>query len=142
MQITELPGLVLSAILVDKIGRKMSMVVMYSCGFICLLPLMFQQQQVVVISLLFGARLFIIGNYTVAGIYCPEVSCPIFSLAGLQLTFPQNNIAFVFSVISDIGEDNGSWCCECCGENCRDDMSSCSCGACFWLPSNGSNNFI
>ncbi|KAL1531249.1 organic cation/carnitine transporter 7-like [Salvia divinorum] len=71
--LAELPGLVLSAILVDKIGRKMSMLVMYLCGFICLLPLIFRQQQVVAISILFGARMFIIGNYTVAGIYCPEL---------------------------------------------------------------------
>ncbi|XP_057768044.1 organic cation/carnitine transporter 7-like [Salvia miltiorrhiza] len=69
----ELPGLILSAILVDKIGRRMSMVLMYVFGFVCLLPLMFQQQEAVAISLLFGARMFIIGNYTVAGIYCPEL---------------------------------------------------------------------
>lgn len=69
----ELPGLILSALLVDKIGRRMSMALMYSFGFICLLPLMFQQHEVVAISLLFGARMFIIGNYTVAGIYCPEL---------------------------------------------------------------------
>lgn len=79
----ELPGLVLSAILVDNIGRRMSMVVMYSCGFLCLLPLMFQQKEAVAISLLFGARMFVTGNFTVAGIYCPEVSSlspPIHSL--------------------------------------------------------------
>lgn len=71
---TELPGLILSAILVDKVGRRISMVLMYSFGFIFLLPLMFQQHELLTTSLLFGARMCFIGNFKVAGIYCPEVN--------------------------------------------------------------------
>ncbi|KAI3443486.1 hypothetical protein Pfo_000151 [Paulownia fortunei] len=71
--LAELPGLILSAVLVDKIGRRISMVLMYSFGFIFLLPLMFHQSELITTSLLFGARMCIIGNYTVAGIYCPEL---------------------------------------------------------------------
>lgn len=73
---TEVPGLVLSAVLVDKVGRRVSMVIMYLSGFVFLLPLIFHQHEIVTTSLLFGARMFIIGNYTVAGIYCPEVNHP------------------------------------------------------------------
>ncbi|XP_011093921.1 organic cation/carnitine transporter 7 isoform X2 [Sesamum indicum] len=69
----ELPGLILSAILVDKVGRKISMVLMYSFGFISLLPLMFHQNELLTTSLLFGARMCFIGNFKIAGIYCPEI---------------------------------------------------------------------
>ncbi|CAA0809024.1 Organic cation/carnitine transporter 7 [Striga hermonthica] len=69
----EFPGLILSGLLVDKIGRRFSMVVMYLIGFIFLLPLLFHQNELITTSLLFGARMCFIGNYTVAGIYCPEL---------------------------------------------------------------------
>ncbi|KAK6147540.1 hypothetical protein DH2020_018452 [Rehmannia glutinosa] len=71
--LAELPGLILAAVLVDKIGRRISMVLMYSCGFVFLLPLMFHLNEVATTCLLFGARMCIIGNYTIAGIYCPEL---------------------------------------------------------------------
>ncbi|KAK4414924.1 Organic cation/carnitine transporter 7 [Sesamum alatum] len=69
----ELPGLILSAVLVDKVGRRISLVLMYAFGFIFLLPLMFHQNELLTTSLLFGARMCLIGTYTVAGIYCPEI---------------------------------------------------------------------
>ncbi|KAL0374649.1 UNVERIFIED_CONTAM: Organic cation/carnitine transporter 7 [Sesamum radiatum] len=94
---TELPGLILSAILVDKVGRRISLVLMYAFGFIFLLPLMFHQNEVLTTSLLFGARMCLIGTYTVAGIYCPE--------------------------LSNIHQDKRSRCCQRCGKNCRHDMS-------------------
>ncbi|GFQ04835.1 organic cation/carnitine transporter 7 [Phtheirospermum japonicum] len=71
--LAELPGLVLSAVLVDKIGRRISMVLLYSFGFVFLLPLMVHQHELITTSMLFGARMCIIGTYTVAGIYCPEL---------------------------------------------------------------------
>ncbi|KAG8376294.1 hypothetical protein BUALT_Bualt09G0048300 [Buddleja alternifolia] len=69
----ELPGLILSAVLVDKIGRRNSMVLMYSFGFVFLLPMMFHHDELLTTSLLFGARMCMIGTYTVAGVYCPEI---------------------------------------------------------------------
>ncbi|KAL0346834.1 UNVERIFIED_CONTAM: Organic cation/carnitine transporter 7 [Sesamum calycinum] len=69
----ELPGLILSAILVDKVGRRISLVLMYAFGFIFLLPLMFHQNELLTTSVLFGGRMCLIGTYTVAGIYCPEI---------------------------------------------------------------------
>ncbi|CAA2969717.1 organic cation carnitine transporter 7-like [Olea europaea subsp. europaea] len=71
--LAELPGLILSAFLVDKVGRKISMLITYWCGFIFLLPLMFHHYKIWTTALLFGARMFIIGNFTVAGVYCPEI---------------------------------------------------------------------
>ncbi|CAI9098980.1 OLC1v1035722C4 [Oldenlandia corymbosa var. corymbosa] len=69
----ELPGLVLSAAIVDYIGRKRSLVLMYGLCFLFLLPLLTHQNEFVTTALLFGARMFIIGTFCVAGIYCPEV---------------------------------------------------------------------
>ncbi|CAK9138377.1 unnamed protein product [Ilex paraguariensis] len=68
----ELPGLVLSAILVDRIGRKLSMALMFVLGCIFLLPLVIHQHEILTTLLLFGARMCIIGTFTIAGIYCPE----------------------------------------------------------------------
>ncbi|KAL3642854.1 hypothetical protein CASFOL_013669 [Castilleja foliolosa] len=71
--LAELPGLVLSGVLVDKIGRRISMVLLYSFAFVFLLPLMFHQDELITTSMLSGARMCIIGTFTIAGIYCPEL---------------------------------------------------------------------
>ncbi|KAL3533175.1 hypothetical protein ACH5RR_006696 [Cinchona calisaya] len=69
----ELPGLVLSAIIVDYIGRKRSMALLYFFSFIFLLPLLKHQNEFLTTGLLFGARMCVIGTFTIAGIYCPEI---------------------------------------------------------------------
>ncbi|KAL2481899.1 Organic cation/carnitine transporter 7 [Abeliophyllum distichum] len=69
----ELPGLLLSAVTVDIVGRKISMALMYLFGFMFLLPLMFSLYKIWTTALLFGARMFFIGTFTVAGVYCPEI---------------------------------------------------------------------
>ncbi|XP_020100184.1 organic cation/carnitine transporter 7-like isoform X2 [Ananas comosus] len=69
----EVPGLVLSAVVVDKIGRKRSMsyVLFTSCFF--LLPLVIQQREVLTTLLLFGARSCISASFTILHIYAPEI---------------------------------------------------------------------
>ncbi|XP_073308365.1 organic cation/carnitine transporter 7-like [Primulina huaijiensis] len=69
----ELPGLILAAVIVDKIGRRISMVLTYTFCFIFLLPLAFCQNELLTTCMLFGARMCVIGAFTVAGIYCPEI---------------------------------------------------------------------
>lgn len=69
----EIPGLVLSATIVDRFGRKLSMAAMFFLCCIFLLPLMFPQHEVVTTLLLSGARLCITGTFTVVYIYAPEV---------------------------------------------------------------------
>lgn len=71
--LAELPGLVLSAFIVDRVGRKLSMLVMFILGFILLLPLVAHQQEWLTTVLLFGARMFISATFIVACIYAPEV---------------------------------------------------------------------
>lgn len=71
--LAEFPGLVLSAIIVDKLGRKFSMAIMLLLGFVLLLPLVSQKGEILTTASLFGARMFISATFTVACIYAPEV---------------------------------------------------------------------
>ncbi|XP_061361370.1 organic cation/carnitine transporter 7 isoform X2 [Gastrolobium bilobum] len=69
----ELPGLLLSAALVDKIGRKLSMSTMFFMCCIFLLPLIFYLPEGLTTSLLFGARICITTTFTIVYIYAPEI---------------------------------------------------------------------
>ncbi|CAN1167951.1 Organic cation/carnitine transporter 7 [Linum perenne] len=71
--LAELPGLILSAFIVDRVGRKLSMAFMFFLGFIFLLPLLLPQSPVFTTAVLFGARMCISGTFTVACIFAPEL---------------------------------------------------------------------
>ncbi|KAK2646137.1 hypothetical protein Ddye_021332 [Dipteronia dyeriana] len=71
--LAELPGLLLSAIIVDKIGRKLSMVVMFILACAFLLPLVSHQSGTLTTTLLFGARMCVTGTITIGSIYAPEI---------------------------------------------------------------------
>uniref|UniRef100_A0A0A9DHF9 Major facilitator superfamily (MFS) profile domain-containing protein n=1 Tax=Arundo donax TaxID=35708 RepID=A0A0A9DHF9_ARUDO len=71
--LAEIPGLILSAVLVDWFGRKASM---WSMMFACcafLGPLVFHQNELLTTILLFGARACAMGSFTVLCLYAPEV---------------------------------------------------------------------
>lgn len=70
----ELPGLILSALTVDRFGRKLSMAVMFFICCIFLLPLVVHQSRTLTTVLLFGARICIAETFTVVYIYAPEVN--------------------------------------------------------------------
>ncbi|XP_043806599.1 organic cation/carnitine transporter 7 isoform X2 [Manihot esculenta] len=69
----ELPGLILSALTVDRFGRKLSMAVMFFICCIFLLPLVVHQSRTLTTVLLFGARICIAETFTVVYIYAPEI---------------------------------------------------------------------
>ncbi|KAK3206630.1 hypothetical protein Dsin_020676 [Dipteronia sinensis] len=69
----EFPGLLISAAIVDKLGRKLSMSSMFFCCCVFLLPLLFHQPQGLTTTLLFGARICITGTFTIVYIYAPEI---------------------------------------------------------------------
>lgn len=69
----ELPGLVLLAVMIDRLGRKRSMVIMLSAAFVFLIPLAFPQMEGVTTTLLFCARLCITASSTGLCIYAPEI---------------------------------------------------------------------
>lgn len=71
--LAEVPGLILSAVLVDWFGRKASMwfMLFHCCAFIG--PLVLQQNELLTTVLLFGARAVAMGSFTVLCLYAPEV---------------------------------------------------------------------
>ncbi|KAK4856990.1 hypothetical protein QYF36_023436 [Acer negundo] len=69
----EFPGLLISAAIVDKLGRKLSMSSLFFCCCVFLLPLLFHQPQGLTTILLFGARICITGTFTIVYIYAPEI---------------------------------------------------------------------
>lgn len=71
--LAELPGLFLSAVIVDRIGRKLSVAAMLFITFAFLLPLIFHHKELTTTALLFGARICITGSITTLSIYAPEI---------------------------------------------------------------------
>ncbi|GAB2287618.1 Organic cation/carnitine transporter 7 [Dionaea muscipula] len=69
----ELPGLLVAAAMIDKVGRKSSMSSMFFLCFVFLFPLIFHQHEGVTTALLFSARACIMATETIVYIYCPEV---------------------------------------------------------------------
>lgn len=69
----EFPGLLLSAAMVDKVGRKVSMASLLFLCCLFLLPLAFYQSGGLVTPLLFGARICITAVATIVYIYAPEI---------------------------------------------------------------------
>ncbi|PKI35682.1 hypothetical protein CRG98_043928 [Punica granatum] len=59
--------------MVDKLGRKLSMSMMFFLCCIFLLPLVVDQQAGLTTALLFGARICITATFTIIYIYAPEV---------------------------------------------------------------------
>ncbi|KAD1397639.1 hypothetical protein E3N88_05790 [Mikania micrantha] len=71
--LAELPGLGLAAFILDRVGRKISMEIMFVAGFVLLLPLIVHQNEVMTTGFLFGARMFVSASFIVVCIYAPEV---------------------------------------------------------------------
>ncbi|KAK9688754.1 hypothetical protein RND81_09G008800 [Saponaria officinalis] len=69
----EFPGLVLSALIVDRLGRKASMAGLFFLCCMFILPLVVHQSNGVTTTLLFGARACISGCFTIVFIYAPEI---------------------------------------------------------------------
>ncbi|MBA0679691.1 hypothetical protein Goari_011446 [Gossypium aridum] len=63
----------IAALLVDRVGRKQTMSIMFGLAFIFLLPLLTRQSAVLTTCLLFGARMNAMATFTVASIYAPEL---------------------------------------------------------------------
>ncbi|KAL5214688.1 hypothetical protein ABZP36_003840 [Zizania latifolia] len=69
----EIPGSFLSAMIVDRIGRKLSMASMLFTSCVFLFPLIFSQADILTRVSLFGARLCISASFTIVYIYAPEI---------------------------------------------------------------------
>nr|XP_043624604.1 organic cation/carnitine transporter 7-like isoform X2 [Erigeron canadensis] len=71
--LAELPGLGLAALILDRVGRKISMEIMIVSGFVLLFPLVVHQNAIMTTFFLFGARMFISASFIIVCIYTPEV---------------------------------------------------------------------
>ncbi|WVZ59098.1 hypothetical protein U9M48_009296 [Paspalum notatum var. saurae] len=69
----EIPGSLLSAMIVDRIGRKLSMASMLFTSCVFLFPLVFSRTDLLTRISLFGARLCISASFTIVYIYAPEI---------------------------------------------------------------------
>ncbi|KAJ8766670.1 hypothetical protein K2173_001190 [Erythroxylum novogranatense] len=69
----EFPGLVIAAIIIDRFGRKLSMVGMFLVAGIIILPLVVHRSSTVTTVLLFIARICITGTFAIVFIYAPEI---------------------------------------------------------------------
>ncbi|KAL3825512.1 hypothetical protein ACJIZ3_021541 [Penstemon smallii] len=105
--LAELPGLVLSAFIVDRVGRKLSMVLMFVLGFVLLLPLMVHQNEILTTTLLFGARTFISATFVVACIYAPEVYPTSARTTGVGIATSIGRIGGMICPLVAVGLVNG-----------------------------------
>uniref|UniRef100_A0A0E0KUZ6 Major facilitator superfamily (MFS) profile domain-containing protein n=1 Tax=Oryza punctata TaxID=4537 RepID=A0A0E0KUZ6_ORYPU len=69
----EIPGSFLSAMIVDRIGRRLSMASMLFTSCVFLFPLIFSRTDILTRVSLFGARLCISASFTIVYIYAPEI---------------------------------------------------------------------
>ncbi|CAO2836253.1 unnamed protein product [Amaranthus hypochondriacus] len=71
--VAELPGLILVGAVIDRVGRKKTMAVMLGVCALFVLPLVFHQSETLTTILLFGSRACIMGAFTTAFIFAPEI---------------------------------------------------------------------
>lgn len=82
----EFPGLLLAALLIDRIGRRVTLggMILLCCAFLA--PLAIQLREGLSVILLFCARTCLMGGFAVLHVYSPEViakhqNCCIFILS-------------------------------------------------------------
>ncbi|CAI9766622.1 unnamed protein product [Fraxinus pennsylvanica] len=71
--LAEVPGLIVAAVLVDRLGRKLTMEILTILTFILILPLLTHQNELVTTASLFGARMFIFAATSTLTVYTKEV---------------------------------------------------------------------
>ncbi|XP_021769773.1 organic cation/carnitine transporter 7-like [Chenopodium quinoa] len=81
----EIPGVVLAAVIVDRLGRKGSMAALLLLTFVFMLPLMHHQSDGLTTALLFGARACIMGSFTLMFLYAPEIYPTVVRSTGVGL---------------------------------------------------------
>uniref|UniRef100_A0A0E0ALN1 Major facilitator superfamily (MFS) profile domain-containing protein n=1 Tax=Oryza glumipatula TaxID=40148 RepID=A0A0E0ALN1_9ORYZ len=107
--VTSLAGLVLAALLVDRIGRKVSLGIMLllSCAFLA--PLAVHLGQGSVTTLLFCARTCIMGGFAVLYVYTPEIYPASSRNTGVGITSSFGRIGSIVSPVVTVSLS----------ENCR-----------------------
>ncbi|KAK8918431.1 Organic cation/carnitine transporter 7 [Platanthera zijinensis] len=104
---TEVPGLILSAVIVDRIGRKLSVAAMLFVTFAFLIPLVFHQKEVLTTTVLFCARICITGSITTLSIYAPEIYPTSVRSTGFGAANSMGKIGGVVSPLVAVGLVDG-----------------------------------
>ncbi|XP_071716398.1 organic cation/carnitine transporter 7-like [Rutidosis leptorrhynchoides] len=105
--LAELPGLGLAALILDKVGRKISMEIMFAAGFVLLLPLVVHQGAILTTGFLFGARMFISASFIVACIYAPEVYPTNLRTTGVGIATAIGRIGGMVCPLIAVGMNSG-----------------------------------
>ncbi|KAG8376300.1 hypothetical protein BUALT_Bualt09G0048900 [Buddleja alternifolia] len=71
--IAELQGLILAVVLIDRLGRKLSVETLTMLSVVLILPLLSHQNGTVTVSLLIGVRMFLSAAFSTLGVYAKEV---------------------------------------------------------------------
>ncbi|CAL5083594.1 unnamed protein product [Urochloa decumbens] len=101
--LAEFPGLLLAALLVDRIGRKKSMGgMLLMCGAF-LAPLSVQLGEGLVTTLLFCARTCIMGSFAVLYVYTPELYSASTRNTGVGITSSLGRIGSIASPLVTLG---------------------------------------
>ncbi|KAK8968615.1 Organic cation/carnitine transporter 7 [Platanthera guangdongensis] len=103
----ELPGLLLLAVMVDRIGRKLTMITMLSSAFVFLIPLAFPQTPMLTTTLLFCARLCITAGSTGLCIYAPEMYPTSLRSSGYGTANAMGRIGGIISPLVAVALVNG-----------------------------------
>ncbi|TVU38325.1 hypothetical protein EJB05_11688 [Eragrostis curvula] len=101
--LAEFPGLLLAALLVDKIGRKMSMGGMLLLCCVFLAPLSVPLGEGLVTTLLFGARTCIMGSFSALYVYTPELYPSSSRNTGVAITSSLGRIGSIVSPVVIVG---------------------------------------
>ncbi|XP_059283393.1 organic cation/carnitine transporter 7-like isoform X2 [Lycium ferocissimum] len=97
--LAEIPGILLPAILVEKVGRKFTMAFMYALYFLFLLPLLEPQLPALTTALLFGARTFILGSFSVVALYSREIYPTFIRSTGTGVAYSMGRIGAMISPV-------------------------------------------
>ncbi|KAL1204844.1 Organic cation/carnitine transporter 7 [Cardamine amara subsp. amara] len=103
----EFPGLLISAAMVDRLGRKVSMSSMLFISCICLLPLLSHQSPSVTTTLLFCGRICISSAFTVVYIYAPEIYPTAVRTTGVGVASSVGRIGGVLCPLVAVGLVHG-----------------------------------
>ncbi|KAG0479478.1 hypothetical protein HPP92_010336 [Vanilla planifolia] len=105
--LAELPGLILAALLVDKIGRKLTIATMMFATFAFLMPLIFHQKEFTITALLFCARICVTGSITTLSIYAPEIYPTFVRSTGFGVANSMGKIGGIITPLVTVGLIDG-----------------------------------
>ncbi|ESQ48723.1 hypothetical protein EUTSA_v10020555mg [Eutrema salsugineum] len=103
----EFPGLLISAAMVDRLGRKVSMSSMLFICCIFLFPLLTHQSPFLTTALLFGGRICISAAFTVVYIYAPEIYPTAVRTTGVGVASSVGRIGGVLCPLVAVGLVHG-----------------------------------